>query len=150
MDNTTKFSRAPSLDDQVTKRKLPSVDLRLPKNPLVISPAHQMGPMVGHGHAMEPVHLTSVFSTTDLLMMDYKMGSDGSENSPNLATSWEIEDNGRIYTFYLRQGVRWSDGHPFTADDIIFWYTDVLQNADLTPVIPIEFKKMAKSLKSQN
>ena len=148
LDNTTKFSQAPSLDDQVTKRKLPSVDLRLPKNPLVISPAHQMGPYGGtwtrYGTSPSDIGIFHHRLAYDGLVRWDPMGQ---EILPNLATSWKIEDNGRIYTFYLRQGVRWSDGHPFTADDIIFWYTDVLQNADLTPVIPIEFKKNGKIVK---
>ena len=148
LDNTTKFSQAPSLDDQVTKRKLPSVDLRLPKNPLVISPAHQMGPYGGtwtrYGTSPSDIGIFHHRLAYDGLVRWDPMGQ---KILPNLATSWEIEDNGRIYTFYLRQGVRWSDGHPFTADDIIFWYTDVLQNADLTPVVPIEFKKNGKIVK---
>lgn len=41
---------------------------------------------------------------------------------PNLATHWEIEDDGRTFTCHLRRGVRWSDGHPFTSEDILFWY----------------------------
>ncbi|MGJ8638572.1 MAG: ABC transporter substrate-binding protein [Opitutaceae bacterium] len=39
---------------------------------------------------------------------------------PNLAKSWEISDDNLQYTFFLRKGVHWSDGHPFTADDVIF------------------------------
>ena len=65
----------------------------------------------------------------------------GREILPNLATHWDIEDEGRSYTFHLRRGVRWSDGHPFSADDILFWYRDVLHNEELTPVIPIEYRK---------
>ena len=43
---------------------------------------------------------------------------------------------GRSFTFYLRKGVRWSDGHPFTVDDLLFWYEDVLQNEELTQWCP--------------
>jgi len=39
---------------------------------------------------------------------------------PDLAERWEISEDGLTYTFYLRQGVRWHDGAPFTADDVIF------------------------------
>lgn len=39
---------------------------------------------------------------------------------PNLAKSWDISDDNLEYTFHLREGVHWSDGAPFTADDIIF------------------------------
>jgi hypothetical protein len=39
---------------------------------------------------------------------------------PDLAESWEISPDGRIYTFKLRAGVVWQDGRPFEADDVIF------------------------------
>ncbi len=41
---------------------------------------------------------------------------------PSLAESWEISEDGRSFTFHLRRGVRWSDGEPFTADDVIFTF----------------------------
>ena len=42
------------------------------------------------------------------------------DHRPLLATSWDTSEDGLTYTFHLRKGVRWSDGHPFTADDVIF------------------------------
>ncbi|MEM1223494.1 MAG: ABC transporter substrate-binding protein [Verrucomicrobiota bacterium] len=41
---------------------------------------------------------------------------------PALAKSWEQDEAGLVYTFELREGVRWSDGAPFTADDVIFTF----------------------------
>jgi peptide/nickel transport system substrate-binding protein len=41
---------------------------------------------------------------------------------PSLATNWEPDITGRIYTIHLRRGVRFSDGSPFTADDVIFTF----------------------------
>ena len=41
---------------------------------------------------------------------------------PDLATDWTISDNGKVYTFNLREGVRFHNGDPFTADDVIFTY----------------------------
>ena len=41
---------------------------------------------------------------------------------PGLARSWEIEEDQKTFTFHLRRGVKWSDGHPFTADDVIFTF----------------------------
>jgi peptide/nickel transport system substrate-binding protein len=52
---------------------------------------------------------------------------------PNIAKSWDLSDNGRAFTFHLRRGMRWSDGHPFTADDFVFWFEDVYRNKDLIP-----------------
>ncbi|WP_255592438.1 ABC transporter substrate-binding protein [Bordetella sp. BOR01] len=39
---------------------------------------------------------------------------------PSLAKSWKISDDGLVYTFYLQPGVKWHDGKPFTADDVVF------------------------------
>lgn len=39
---------------------------------------------------------------------------------PALATRWEVDEENRTYTFWLREGVRWSDGKPFTAEDVKF------------------------------
>lgn len=41
---------------------------------------------------------------------------------PELARSWDISADQRTITMYLRRGVRWSDGEPFTADDVIFTF----------------------------
>jgi peptide/nickel transport system substrate-binding protein len=41
---------------------------------------------------------------------------------PWLADSWEMSSNGKTWTFYLHKGVRWTDGEPFTADDVEFTF----------------------------
>ena len=45
---------------------------------------------------------------------------------PALAKAWEVSDDLKSYTFYLREGVRWSDGVLFTADDVIFTFDCIL------------------------
>lgn len=50
---------------------------------------------------------------------------------PALAESWDISEDGRTLVFTLREGLRWSDGEPLTAADVVFTY-DVLFN----PAIP--------------
>lgn len=44
------------------------------------------------------------------------------KQEPMLAESWEMSDDGKEWTFHLREGVRWSDGEPVTADDVIFTF----------------------------
>jgi peptide/nickel transport system substrate-binding protein len=40
----------------------------------------------------------------------------------DLAESWDISKDGLVITFHLRKGVRWHDGQPFTAEDVLFTY----------------------------
>jgi peptide/nickel transport system substrate-binding protein len=42
------------------------------------------------------------------------------ENEPSLADSWTTSDDGTVWTFHLRRGLRWSDGTPLTVDDVLF------------------------------
>jgi peptide/nickel transport system substrate-binding protein len=56
---------------------------------------------------------------------------DAGEVIPSLAKSWEISEDNLQYTFHLRRGVHWSDGHPFTADDVLFtWGTFFAKDID--------------------
>lgn len=50
---------------------------------------------------------------------------------PNLAKSWGVSEDGLTWTFYLREGVRWNDGQPFTADDVVFTFNDLIYNPDI-------------------
>lgn len=54
---------------------------------------------------------------------------------PDILGSLEVEDE-RVFTFGLRQGHRWSDGVPFTAEDFRYYWEDVANNADLSPTGP--------------
>lgn len=49
---------------------------------------------------------------------------------PDLAKSYEISEDGLEITFHLRR-INWSDGTPFTADDVLFTYNDLIFNEDI-------------------
>ncbi len=49
---------------------------------------------------------------------------------PALAASWDVSPDGTVYTFHLRQGVKWHDGTPFTSADVIFTYTQIIANPE--------------------
>lgn len=53
------------------------------------------------------------------------------EIEPALAARWEFSDDHRVVTFYLRQGVKFSDGKPFSADDVVFTFNDLIFNPDV-------------------
>jgi len=49
----------------------------------------------------------------------------------DLAKSYEISEDGLVITFHMREGLKWSDGEPLTADDVVFSYVDVVLNEDV-------------------
>lgn len=53
------------------------------------------------------------------------------EVEPNLAYKWDVSADGLSWTFYIRKGIVWSDGVPFTADDVIFTFNDLIYNKDI-------------------
>jgi len=65
----------------------------------------------------------------------------------NIVESFDVKEN-RIFTFKLRKGLKWSDGHPVTTEDVRFTYEDILLNEKLTPVFPSRFR-VGYSLKGE-
>ncbi|PYM96175.1 MAG: hypothetical protein DME04_02700 [Candidatus Rokuibacteriota bacterium] len=131
-----KFQEAPMLAEQVKAGKLPPVEKRLPSDPLVVPVVERAGQYGGVwrraflGPADANNYVRVVY---DALV---RFSPDGAKIEPKIAAGWESSRDFRSWTIKLRQGARWSDGAPFTADDILFWYQDVLLNKDLTPALP--------------
>ena len=51
------------------------------------------------------------------------------ELMPGMATEWEVSEDGKTYTFRLREGAKWSDGEPVTAEDFVFGWQHLLDPA---------------------
>ncbi len=58
---------------------------------------------------------------------------------PNLAKDWEWNEEGTELTLYFREGLKWSDGAPFTVDDIIFWWEAIENDTNITPAVHLEW-----------
>lgn len=133
-----KYNEAPMLADLVKQGKLPPVEQRLPKNPETVKPLEEVGRYGGNlrtgllGPADTAV-CYAVFLNEWLVRWDQS----GSKLVPSVAERYSASKDKRTYTFYLRKGMRWSNGEPFTADDIMFWWEDVILNKELTPVFPV-------------
>ncbi|HET9913969.1 MAG TPA: ABC transporter substrate-binding protein [Anaerolineales bacterium] len=129
------YSEAPMLKELVDKGELPPVDERLPENPLVIPVTEGIGKYGGVWHRgfLGP----SDYNNYVRVVYDglVRFSPDGSKVEPRLIESWEPSDDFTTWTIHMRKGAKWSDGEPFTADDIMFWYEDVLLNTDLTPKV---------------
>jgi peptide/nickel transport system substrate-binding protein len=111
-----------SLQAQVDSGALPPVAERLPENPLVITPTERPGQqggdwnhaVVGGGYVM----LVRYQGYEPLV----RFNEDWTGLVNNVAEHWEANADATEYTFRLRKGHKWSDGHPFTTADIQFWY----------------------------
>ncbi len=55
----------------------------------------------------------------------------------NLAENIEVNQDNTEYTIHLREGLKWSDGEPYTADDIMFYIEDVMFDPDISPNGPV-------------
>ena len=66
--------------------------------------------------------------------------SKGIDWKPWIGKSFEVSDDGRIYTMKLRKNLKWSDGTPFEMSQIEFAWNDVNFNKELNPVIPLMFR----------
>ncbi len=132
-----KGKEAPSLARLVEAGELPPVEERLPKEPLVVEPVERIGTYGGTWR-------TAILGPADAAWIERTIGYDNlvrwdpdfTEVIPNLARAIETSPDGRVYTIQLREGVRWSDGEPFTADDLVFANEDVVKNEKLSPVPP--------------
>jgi peptide/nickel transport system substrate-binding protein len=123
------FNEAPTLASQVREGKLPNVDKRLPDKPEVIKPFDRIGTYGGALRSALRANgdvngITRLISSQGLT----RWNPDFSAVVPNVAESWVQSADAREFTFKLRPGMKWSDGQPFTADDVLFAVNDLLGN----------------------
>ncbi|NEQ72989.1 MAG: ABC transporter substrate-binding protein [Okeania sp. SIO2C9] len=62
------------------------------------------------------------------------------ELEPALAESWKVSDDGQTIIITLKEGLKWSDGEPLTADDVVFSYNEIY----LSDKIPTSFKDILR------
>jgi peptide/nickel transport system substrate-binding protein len=127
--------QAPALAERVKSGDLPALEKRLPKQPLVITPVERTGVYGGTWRTAileeETTWLHMTVNHDHLVAWD----PEWKKIVPNIAASFNIADDGRQFIFDLRNGMKWSDGHAFTADDITFWYDAMFRNETLNPVV---------------
>ncbi len=132
-----KYKEAPALAALVKDGKLPPVDQRVSAEPMVVKPNAKIGQYGGRWRS-------GLLGRSDTPWLSRTMGNDTllrwapdlKSVVPNVAQKWEISPDGKEFTFYLRKGMKWSDGSPFTADDFVYWYEDIIMNDALTPSKP--------------
>ncbi len=115
---------SPILAELVQEGKLPPVAERTGPEPLVLAGVEGLGRYGGTWHrlATNPQDLEGVFINRYSHISLVRWSPHGYPIVPHLAKSWTVTPDQRVWTFTLRQGLRWSDGHPFTTGDILYWW----------------------------
>lgn len=129
-DSCSEYHEAPALTEAVAAGILPPVADRLPAEPLVAPVAERIGTYGG-----EMIDTSNGNRLAEFRHYGYeplvRWSVDGGDVIPNVAKSWEVSEDATTYTFHLREGMKWSDGEDFTADDIVFWWNHIETNGDI-------------------
>ncbi len=132
----SEFSRAPMLEGM----GLPPVEQCISDNPMMVLPVKSLGEYGGTWHraflGIADFHALGrlIYEAVLRWPRDPK-----DPVQPGLAESWEWSDDGLELTLYFRKGLKWSDGAPFTVDDVIFWWEDIENDENITASLHIEW-----------
>ncbi|GJL81193.1 MAG: peptide ABC transporter substrate-binding protein [marine bacterium B5-7] len=125
------------LAQHVADGTLPPMAERLPDTPRVIdvaasgrTPGQYGGDIRMLMAASQDIRMMNVYGYARLVVYDRDFNL-----QPDIAESYEVEE-GRIFTFHLRKGHKWSDGAPFTSEDFRYFWEDVATNEELYPFGP--------------
>jgi len=118
-------------------RGLPPIEQRLPEEPMIVQPHEEIGT---YGGTIRGIAKGLESGTSEIISWRFvsavRMADDFQTIVPNVLKSYEWNDDYTELTWMLRKGHKWSDGEPFTADDILFWWEDIMLNEELTSNIP--------------
>ncbi len=131
------FKEAPALATQVRENRLPAVAERIGQEPEVVTPREGVGRYGGQLR----FGLRGSSDHNNILRMVGNMGlvrwdPEYTKVIPNVAKSFEVSPDDKVFTFHLRRGMKWSDGKPFTADDVMFNMQDIVLAGALSPTPP--------------
>ena len=127
----------PFFESQVKDGSLPPIAQRLPAAPGVADfqwpgqvPGNYGGELTMLMSSAKDTRYLVIYGYAQLVVYDaqYKL-------VPNILESFDVEE-GRIFTFHLRKGQKWSDGSPFTTEDFRFFWEDIANNPELSPAGP--------------
>ena len=106
--------------------EMPALADRLPSEPLVVAPYSEIG---RYGGVFNALSNATEAGTSDFMSVRHvnlvRYADDLTTIVPNVAKSWSWNDDYTQLTFVLREGHKWSDGQPFGAADVEFWYENL-------------------------
>lgn len=135
------FQEAPMLTEMVTAGTLPPVEARLPTHPTVVE-ALSVGEyggtwrraFNGPGDRWGPTKLME-----ERVLKWTADANGGAILTPGFIESYSVNEDSTAFTFTLLEGLKWSDGHPVTTEDVRFWYEDIFLNPEIVPTIDPTF-----------
>jgi len=137
----------PLFADRVESGALPPVAERLPEDALVYLPYDDCG---SYGGMLRGLSKALESGTSEILSWRHvnlvRLSDDLQTLVPNVAKSWEWNDDFTSLTMTLRKGHKWSDGTPFTSDDVVFYIDDIINNKELHSVTPAVWTVGGKSV----
>ncbi|CAN7670541.1 ABC transporter substrate-binding protein [Rhizobium rhizogenes] len=160
-DSILEFKALPDYHepDWVTEKfvktgKLPPVKDRLPKDPLVYKTGNMPDGIGVYGDTLRHVvggrpegwnygaGQTQGWGGIDIALSEcltrtaplFQVEAKDTEPLPNLAKGWEWSPDGHKLTMHLIEGAKWSDGVPFNADDIMFYWEDEVIDPNVSPL----------------
>jgi peptide/nickel transport system substrate-binding protein len=131
----SKVHEAPMLAKKVAEGKLPPVAERLPKNPFVRT-VDKIGLYGGTLYDEAENQGGRFFLDGALVVAPQETDNEGKIIRPHMCEKVEHNKDFSEFTFYIREGLRWSDGVELTADDVIWWWEHEQNNKDLYPEGP--------------
>ena len=142
---------SPMLAEMVAAGSLPPLEERIPAEPFVVGPGiivaedeltdwtpGQFGGTMNFAHEGSDWNPDIFIMLNEHLLMAPGIGVDPIR--PNVLKDFKVEDDNKVFTFYMREGLKWSDGEPVTTEDVRFVYEDIYLNEQLTPSFPAKFR----------
>jgi peptide/nickel transport system substrate-binding protein len=141
--------QSPMMADMVKAGTLPPLDERMPISPKICTdgielPRKDLEVEIGkYGGLLRSVHPSPGWNAVLFIAQNEPL-----VNAPgvgvrepgviweNVVRGFKVSDQEKVFTFQLREGMKWSDGEPVTTEDVQFAYEDVLLNERLTPSVP--------------
>lgn len=131
------LGEAPMLAQQVSGGDLPPVAERVPDEPLIVVPIEEIGSYGGQMNTtVMDGPVTWWFPAYWLEEPPVQLRPDAKTWYPNWLLGVDQSADDRTITLRLRPGMKWSDGAPFTAADVAFWFDDMNMNRELRPSVP--------------
>ncbi|MFY0650709.1 MAG: hypothetical protein JXQ96_01685 [Cyclobacteriaceae bacterium] len=131
------YKESPILKEKVLVGELPPVEERLPKNPFVRN-VDKEGVFGGTFYNDTQRQGGHFFFDGVMTMSPQETNNDGNVILPHVCKKVEHNEDLTEFTFYMRDGLKWSDGVDCTADDVLWWWENEQNHKELYPEGPRE------------